>query len=81
LRSGARNPFPGSTTFGQGDVEGFTVVDLTSSVDVWRGRLDVSVKNLLDAFYLPVTAQAANYGPSLVADEGRRISVAYRIGW
>ncbi len=81
LRSGSRNEFPGSTTFGEGAVESYTVVDFTSGLDVWRGRLNVSVKNLLDEFYLPITAQAANFGPDFVAAEGRRISAEYRIAW
>lgn len=81
LHSGPRDEFPASDAFGQGAVDPYTLVHLTSGVDVWRGTLEVSVENVFDEFYFPVAAQATNFGFAYSAGSGRRVSVGYRVAW
>lgn len=81
LHSGSRDAFPSGDAFGQGAVDAYTLVHLTSGVDLWRGTLEVGVENLFDEFYFPVSAQATNTGFAYSAGTGRRVSVGYRIGW
>lgn len=81
IHSGSRNPFPDADGFGQGTVDDYTVLDLTTGIELWRGTLELGVGNLLDEFYFPVASQATNFGFAYSAGQGRRVNLSYRIDW
>lgn len=62
-------------------MDDYTVLDLTTGVELWRGTVELGVSNLLDEFYFPVSSQATNFGFAYSAGQGRRISLSYRFDW
>jgi iron complex outermembrane receptor protein len=81
LHSGSRAPFPGGDGFGRGAVDAYTVLDVSTGVELWRGTVELGVRNLLDEFYFPVASQATNLGFAYSAGQGRRVALLYRIDW
>lgn len=81
LRLGDRDRFPGSDAFGEGAVEGYTVVDAQTSLDVWRGTLTLGVRNLFDTLYFPPISQWYNLDFARAAGRGRTASLSYSIAW
>ena len=73
--------FPGSTAFGEGEVDGVFVVDASASFDVGPGRLDVGIENLLNNQYIPPFRQALNAGPQFFAAPGLTAAVSYEVRW
>ena len=83
VRAQARHLFDrdefGDTGFGQGDVEGFTLVDVTGGVDVGPGQLNLGISNLLDEQYIVPVSQAFNLNTRTVAGRGRAYSMEYSL--
>jgi iron complex outermembrane receptor protein len=81
LHSGWRDRFGGSASFGEGKVETFTLVTVTSAIDVGGGVLRVAIENALNQHYFPVLSSAANLGLTYSAGAGAALLVSYEIGW
>ena len=82
MYSGNRNVFSNQGPFGQGRVESYTLVDLSSRIDVGPGMLKVGINNLLDNYYFPVRSQFAgkNFGgSSYTPGRGRNVSLSYKV--
>ena len=79
---GERKVFPADASgFGQGRVDDYATVDLTSSLEVWRGTLRLGVDNVFNEFYFPASSQWLNFGYGYTAGTGRSVSLGYSIGW
>ncbi len=73
--------FPGSTRFGEGEVDGVFLVDALASFDVGPGQLNVGIENLLDNQFIPVRRQAFNVANSYFAAPGLTMAVSYQVEW
>lgn len=79
---GERKVFPvDAGGFGQGRVDDYATVDLTSSLEVWRGTLRLGVKNVFNEFYFPASSQWLNFGYGYTAGTGRSVTLGYSVGW
>lgn len=79
---GERQVFPADAGgYGQGNVDGYATVDVTSSLEVWRGTVRLGVKNVLNEFYFPASSQWLNFGYGYTAGAGRTVTAGYSIGW
>lgn len=83
LHSGSRDRFDGEaeTVFGRGDVEPYTVFDLTTAYEVRPGTIKLGIENLLDTFYFPNISQWYNLGSGYTAAPGRQVSLSYTVTW
>ncbi|MDX1624678.1 MAG: TonB-dependent receptor, partial [Gemmatimonadota bacterium] len=81
LRSGSSDDFPGSDGFGQGEVDAFTLVDLSSEIAAGPGTLTLAVTNLFNELWFPPASQWYNLPGSFAAGPGRSASVSYEIPW
>jgi iron complex outermembrane recepter protein len=79
LHSGSRGRFPGSTAFGEGEVESFTTVDLISTAKLGPGTLRFGVENLLNEQYFPPISQWHNLPFAFAAGQGAVASLQYSI--
>jgi iron complex outermembrane receptor protein len=73
--------FPGSTNFGEGEVDGVFLVDALASFDVGPGELNVGIENLLDNQFVPVRRQAINTANIFFAAPGLTVAVSYQLTW
>ncbi|MGK7369975.1 MAG: TonB-dependent receptor, partial [Candidatus Halalkalibacterium sp. M3_1C_030] len=79
MYSGNRNKFPGSTSFAQGEVNSYTVVDLSAGYKVGPGTLSLGIENLLNKQYFPTISQWYNLGGvGYSAGRGRIVSLGYQ---
>ena len=79
---GERKVFPADAAgYGQGGVDQYATVDVSSSLDLWRGTLRLGVENVLNEFYFPASSQWLNFGFGYTAGTGRSVSLGYSIGW
>ena len=69
----------GDQGYPNGDVEGFTLVDLTGNVDVGPGELRLGISNLFDEQYIVPVSQAFNLNTRTVAGRGRAYSLEYSL--
>ena len=74
-----RDRFEGSTTFAQGEVNGYTLVDASGHVEVGPGTLEVGIDNLLDEQYITPLGQAYNLTGYVFAGRGRTLSASYSV--
>jgi iron complex outermembrane receptor protein len=83
LHSGSRDRFDGEAeaAFGQGDVEPYTVFDLTTSYEIGPGTVKLGIENLFDTFYFPNISQWYNLGFGYTAAPGRQVSLSYAVTW
>ncbi|XOZ32929.1 TonB-dependent receptor [Halomonadaceae bacterium KBTZ08] len=84
---GSRDQFEGSTAFGEGEVERYTVVDYVARIDAGPGEATLSVRNLLNKDYYPAISQAyyqidsSRSATSRVKGQGRTMGVGYSVHW
>jgi iron complex outermembrane receptor protein len=64
-----------------GQVDAVTLVHLASTIDVGPGTLELGVHNLLNTTYYSIQAEAYNGGWVWLPEQGRRVSVGYRVRW
>lgn len=77
-----RDPDTGSDTgFANGEVEGYTLVDLDARIGVGPGDLRLSVQNLFNEDYYPAINQAFNLNTSFAKGPGRTIGASYEMTW
>ena len=81
LYSGERNAFPDSSSYAQGRVSPYTVVDLSSRVDVGPGSLTIGIENLFDNYYFPVRSQYPALDGSYTPGRGRNVNLSYSVTW
>lgn len=81
LYSGQRDPFEGdaATAFGQSDVESYTIVDLSASIDAGTGVVGIGIENLFDNFYFPAVSQWYGLGSGYTAAPGREVRLSYTV--
>ena len=73
--------FPGSTAFGEGEVDGVFLVDALATFEVGPGQFNVGIENLLNNQYIPVRRQAANSPDEYFAAPGLTAALSYQIDW
>jgi len=81
LSSGLRDAFPGSSAYAQGRVSPYTIVDLSSRVDVGPGALTIGIENLFDNYYFPVRSQYPALDGSYTPGRGRNVTLSYAVTW
>lgn len=81
LHSGSSNDFPGSEGFAQGEVDAFTLVDLSSKMEIGPGALTLAMTNLFNELWFPPASQWYNLPSSFAAGPGRSLSASYEIRW
>lgn len=67
--------------FGEGEINGYTLVDLVSAFAVGPGTLQVSINNLLNKDYVPMINQAFNIPSAFSGGPGRMVGLNYRMNW
>ena len=72
-----RDEFDNSTAFGEGEVNGYTLVDASVQTDVGPGQLAVGIDNLFDEQYITQLGQAYNLSNNVIAGRGRAYSLTY----
>lgn len=65
----------------EGQVDALTLLHLSSSIEVGPGNLEFGVHNLLDKTYYSIQAEAYNGGWVWLPEQGRRVSLGYRVTW
>lgn len=79
---GERKVFPSDADgFGQGRVDEYATVDVSSSLEIWKGTARLGVKNVFNEFYFPASSQWLNFGYGYTAGTGRSVTLGYSIGW
>lgn len=84
---GDRDAFPNAegpdsfANYGEGEIDGYTLVDLVSAFAVGPGTLQLSVSNLLNKDYVPVINQAFNIPSAYSGGPGRMVGLHYRLRW
>ncbi len=73
--------FPGSTAFGEGEVETVFLVDYIGEIAAGPGTVELGVRNLLNNQYVPAAMQALNDAWSYYAGQGTTVSLGYRLKW
>ncbi|HXH12756.1 MAG TPA: TonB-dependent receptor [Alphaproteobacteria bacterium] len=81
LWNSGRNPHPGSTEFGEGDVDAIFLLDLISTYTIGPGRLYVGIENLLNTEYVNRIGQGDNFDFNWYPEQGTRVSVGYTLRW
>lgn len=81
LYSGRRDAFPSSSAYAKGEVSPYTVVDLSSRVDVGPGALTIGIENLFDNYYFPVRSQYPALDDSYTPGRGRNVTLSYSVTW
>ena len=81
LYSGSRDAFPGSNAYAQGRVSSYTLVDLSSRIDVGPGVLTIGIENLFDNYYFPVRSQYPALDGSYTPGRGRNVTLGYSVTW
>jgi len=79
LRVGDRDP--DCVVFGCGEVDAYTLVDLTARVGVGPGDLRLSVQNLFNEDYFPAVNQAFDTVSAFGKGPGRTIGASYDLTW
>lgn len=79
--SGHRNRFPGSTAYGEREVNSYFTLDLSTSLKAGPGQLRVSVANLLNRQYYTRESQLLRTGAndSYAAARGAVLSAGYTV--
>lgn len=84
---GSRDKFPdaegpdSNLDYARGEVERYTVIDLISRLPLGPGRLQVSLKNLLNEDYVPAINQAFNIPTAYASGPGRTLGMSYALRW
>ena len=71
--------FPGSTTFGEGEVSDLFLLDYFMSVDTRFGQFRLGVENLLNEQYVTQYREATNSNSQFFAAPGRTVRLTYRV--
>lgn len=80
MHVGSRDRFD-DNVYGHGSIDSYTLVDLSSQIDVGPGALQVGVQNLFDTYYFPVRSQFTNLGRAYTPGRGRNASLSYTVRW
>lgn len=84
---GSRDQFEGSTAFGEGEVERYTIIDYVARFNAGPGEVTLSVRNLLNEDYYPAVSQSyyqigsTNSATSRIKGQGRTMGVGYSLNW
>ena len=81
LWNSGRNPHPGSTEFGEGDVDSIFLMDLISTYAIGPGKLYFGVENLLNTEYVNRIGQGDNFDFNWYPEQGTRVSIGYALRW
>ncbi len=74
-----RDKFDDSAAFGEGEVNGYTLVDASVQADAGPGHLSFGIDNLFDEQYITQLGQAYNLANNVVAGRGRAYSLTYTV--
>lgn len=78
LYSGSRNKFPGSTTFWEGAIHSWTVIDVSASGNVGPGVLTLGVNNLFNEDYFTHISESAQQDNRYSKAQGATATIRYR---
>ncbi|MEX2575402.1 MAG: TonB-dependent receptor [Halofilum sp. (in: g-proteobacteria)] len=82
LRVGDRDPDTSEESgFPHGEVEGYTLVDLSARINVGPGDLRLSVANLFNEDYYPAVNQAYDSNYAYTKGQGRTVGASYEVNW
>ncbi len=79
--TGGRNKFPGSTSFGQGEVNSHVIVDAYTKFRLGAGDMSIAVANLLNEDYFTHTSEISNTNNRYSKATGIMASVKYSISY
>ncbi len=71
--------FPGSTTFGEGEVSDLFLVDFIASAQTDYGEFSLGIENLLNNQYVSQFGEATNVAPNFFAQPGTTARLTYRV--
>jgi len=71
--------FPGSTTFGEGEVSDLFLMDFIASAETQYGEFRLGIENLLNNQYVSQFGEATNVAPNFFAQPGLTARLSYRI--
>lgn len=83
LYSDSQNRFPGDVVpiFGRAPVNSFTLVDVTASMPLGAGSLNIGIQNLFnEEYFLPASERMATH-TNYVMGTGATLTVGYRINY
>lgn len=78
---GDRDPDTGPGSFAPGEVEGYTLVDLSARMSVGPGDLRLSVANVFNEDYYPAINQAIDANYAYAKGPGRTVGASYEVNW
>lgn len=70
--------FPGSTTFGEGEVSELFLMDFVATADTGYGEVSLGIENLLDEQYIAQFGEATNTAGNYYAQPGMTARISYR---
>ncbi|MDZ7840124.1 MAG: TonB-dependent receptor [Gammaproteobacteria bacterium] len=73
------NRFPGSTTFGEGEVSDLFLADFIASAQTDYGEFRLGIENLLNKQYVSQFGEATNVAPNFFAQPGITARLTYRL--
>jgi len=71
--------FPGSTTFGEGEVSELFLMDFIASAQTRHGEFRLGLENLLNKQYVSQYGEATNVAPNYYAQPGLTARLSYRV--
>lgn len=71
--------FPGSTTFGEGEVSELFLMDFIASARTSHGEFRLGLENLLNKQYVSQFGEATNVAPNYYAQPGLTARLSYRV--
>ncbi|MGM0411797.1 MAG: TonB-dependent receptor [Pseudomonadota bacterium] len=74
-----RERFGDSTTFAEGEVDGYTLLDASARLEAGPGKVSVGLRNLLDEQYRTPLSQAYNLAGYTPAGRGRSVTLSYDV--
>ncbi len=81
VHSGSRSKFPGSTSFWEGDIHSWTVVDISATGEVGPGTLSLGINNLFNEDYFTHISESAQQDNRYSKALGATALVRYRWIW
>lgn len=74
-----RGEFDNSTAFGEGAVDGYTLVDISAEGGVGPGTLSLGIDNVFDEKYITTLGQAYNLPGYVISGRGRTYNISYTV--
>lgn len=80
-RNDAADAGTGKRQFGEGKVDDFLLVDISSRYQLGEGVLKAGISNLFDTDYFTVESQSRNRDAQYAKGRGRTLNLSYQLNW